>query len=320
MELEKIGLSELISLQDRIAQTLRRRFERPIGLAFTDVVGSTEYFARFGDHAGRLLHQRHLDLLRSSLGPGKIVDTAGDGAFSIFPRAEHAAAALSALQNAIDADNGARAREHHLSVRAGLHWGPVLTDGTVVTGENVNLCARVCSSAAGAEVRLTRAAFLELSPEARRRCEALPAIKAKGFADPVEVMKLAWSAPSEMPERVRIVELGTEVALPARDTITFGRLAEPGNPASNDVPLVHPDPAIAQKISRWHFELRRAQGTLRLRVVTDAPCEVDGALVPRGGEVPVKSGTTIRVSRVLTLTLEGGALPIDDLNRRTTPS
>jgi class 3 adenylate cyclase len=320
VDLENEGLSELIKLQDRIEQTLRARFERPLALAFTDVVGSTEYFARHGDHAGRLLHQRHLDLLRANLGPGKIVDVAGDGAFTAFPRAELAAATIAAMQRAIELDNKQRHREHHLSVRAGIHFGPVLTDGTIVAGENVNLCARVCSSAAASEVRVTKEAFRELPPEMRRRCEPLPAFKAKGFAEPVDVLRLVWAAPSDVPSKVRIAELGTEVVLPARDTITFGRLAEPGNPASNDVPLVHPDPQIAQKISRWHFELRRVEGALKLRVVTDAPCEVDGALVPRGSEVPVKTGTTVRVSRVLTLTLEGGNPNYDDLARRTAPS
>jgi class 3 adenylate cyclase len=318
-DIDQLKLTELIALQDRVAQTLRRRFERPLACAFTDVVGSTEYFARFGDHAGRLLHQRHLEILKTCLGPGRIVDTAGDGAFSIFPKAEHAAAGLAALQNAIDADNRPRPREHHLSVRAGFHWGPVLTDGTIVTGESVNLCARVCASASGGEIRLTRPAFLELPPEMRRRAQALQPIKAKGFADPVDVLALPWRAKSEVPTKLKIVETEREVDLPARDTITFGRLAEPGNAASNDIPLVHPDPALAQKISRWHFELRRSPDGLKLRAVTDAPTEVDGVLVPRGTEVPVKTGTTIKVSRILTVTLEGGEVDVD-LSKLTTPT
>jgi class 3 adenylate cyclase len=316
---ETIGLTDLVHLQDHLAQVLRRRFGRVLAIAFTDVVGSTEYFARFGDHAGRLLHQRHLQILHGNLGPGRIVDVAGDGAFSVYPAAEDAARTLTALQVAIGADNQARPREHHLAVRAGMHWGSVLTDGTIVSGESVNLCARVCGSATGGEIRVTRAAFLELPTERRKVCEPLPPLRAKGIAEPIDLLRLAWSPASDLPERVRIEELGAELPLPARDTITFGRLSEPGNPASNDVVLVHPDPRIAQKISRWQFELRRGPDGFKLRAVSDAPTEVDGVLVAKGSEVPVRAGTTVKVARALTVTLLGGTWEPDP-SRRTTPS
>ena len=44
------------------------RFERRRALVFSDVVGSTPYFARFGDEAGRQLQQRHVDLLNAAIG------------------------------------------------------------------------------------------------------------------------------------------------------------------------------------------------------------------------------------------------------------
>ena len=92
-DLASLGLTEIIQLQDRLSQELKQRFERSLALVFTDVVGSTEYFARFGDEAGRGLHQRHLDLLRDVLPrhDGRVVDTAGDGAFTVFTRVQAAA-------------------------------------------------------------------------------------------------------------------------------------------------------------------------------------------------------------------------------------
>ena len=66
-ELEQLGLTELIRLQERISQTLQRRFEQKLALVFSDIVGSTPYFARFGDEAGRRLQQRHFDLLEKAL-------------------------------------------------------------------------------------------------------------------------------------------------------------------------------------------------------------------------------------------------------------
>ena len=86
-DLDALTFTEMIQLQTQLGEAVKRRFEKQLCLVFTDVVGSTAYFARFGDAAGRGLQQRHFDLLRHALpaGGGRIVDTAGDGAFAVFP-------------------------------------------------------------------------------------------------------------------------------------------------------------------------------------------------------------------------------------------
>ena len=94
-----LSMTEIIRLQTVLSQELTRRFERKAALAFTDVVDSTRYFAQFGDEAGRRLQQLHLDLLEKAIdGDGRIVDTAGDGAFISFPSAMAAVGAMVALQ------------------------------------------------------------------------------------------------------------------------------------------------------------------------------------------------------------------------------
>src|SRR6202012_1370315 len=98
---------------------------------------------------------------------GRVVDTAGDGAFTVFPTADNAAQAVIDLENLITAQNAGYAREHQLQVRIGLHFGPVLTDGVAVTGDAVNFAARVCSSGGPSEIRLSKAAFLEMSTDKR---------------------------------------------------------------------------------------------------------------------------------------------------------
>ena len=52
-----LSLPEILRLQDQLQQELTRRFQRPMALLFTDIVGSTAYFGRFGDVAGRQLQQ-----------------------------------------------------------------------------------------------------------------------------------------------------------------------------------------------------------------------------------------------------------------------
>jgi class 3 adenylate cyclase len=309
--IEALSMTDIIRLQDLLSRELKRRFEKERALAFSDVVGSTDYFARFGDEAGRRLQQRHFDLLAQVVGEagGRIVDTGGDGAFVIFNTTEAAAGACIALEMAIARDNLMSGRDQQLNVRIGMHWGPVLTDESLVTGDAVNLAARVTASAAPGEIRLTKEAFEELPNSLRLKARPLGPIELKGISRLVSAYALDWRERETFPDAVRVVETGQEIPLPNQDTIRFGRLKESDGLPANDIVLVLPDEMAARKISRWHFELRRRPRALMLRPVSDQPTEVDGAVIAKGSEVIVKPGSVVRVGRVLTLELISHSAP-----------
>jgi len=308
IDLANLTMTEIIRLQNVLSRELRRRFERNLALAFSDIVDSTLYFAKYGDEAGQTLQQRHTDLLQQCVhgAPGgRIVDTAGDGAFLCFPSVEAAVDALIDFHRRLLADNGERPRDEHLEVRVGVHWGPALTDGGQVTGESVNLCARVAGSAHAGEVRLSNEAFHELiDPLKRLMCAPLPAATLKGIARRVEMVRLDWKDRRRFPDHVRIQETGEEIPLPSHETITFGRLRSDADVRGNDVVLQLPDKELMMRISRWHFELRRRPDGLVLRQLSDSMTEVDGTAVPRGSELPIFTGTVVRVGKALTLAFQ----------------
>jgi class 3 adenylate cyclase len=317
VDLEGLTLTEMIQLQTALGEALKRRFERQLCLGFSDVVGSTPYFARFGDAAGRGLQQRHFDVLARALEKhgGRVVDTAGDGAFTVFSTAESAASAFITMENLISAQNASYAREHQLIVRVGLHWGPALTDGTAVTGDAVNYCSRIASSGGPGEIRLSKTAFRELSTDKRLRCKGLPPVTLKGISEPQDLMVLEWRDRNMFPARARVVETGEEIPLPAQDTITFGRLRERNGIVANDVVLSLPDPEQSKSISRWHFELRRGETGFVLRSVTDQTTEVDGVSLPKTGEAAIRLGSKVRLAKVMTIEFlgeaSGPAMPMD---------
>lgn len=191
------------------------------------------------------------------MGAGRIVDTAGDGAFAAFPSVDGAASSPIELENLVSRQNATYTREHQLVVRAGLNFGPVLTDGQAVTGDAVNLAARVCASGQPGEIRTTEAAFRELSPQRRLFCHGIGKVALKGVTEPVPLMVLSWRDKTRFAARLRVVENGEELALPAMDTITFGRLREQGGVQANDVVLHLREREKGMLISRWHFELCR---------------------------------------------------------------
>lgn len=298
-------MTEIVRLQSQLQQELMRRFERPQALVFSDIVGSTAYFGRFGDAAGRQLQQLHLDIVQRCVlaHQGRLVDTAGDGAFLAFADAEAAAQAMIDVELGIALANQSQARERQLQVRVGIHHGTVLTDGVVVSGDAVNLCARVAASAAAGEIRLTREAFQELAKTQRLNCRPLPPTPLEGVSRPVEMLSLEWRDHSVFPTQARIEETGEQIELPLQDIIGFGRLREHEGWVVNDVVLRPADPSQARQIGRWHFELRRWPDGFRLRQVSDSATEVDGTPVAKGHEVRVGPGARIRVAHLLTVAL-----------------
>lgn len=300
---EQLSLTELIRLQDVLSKAVVRRFEKRLALVFSDMVGSTPYFARFGDTEGRKLQQRHYDLVGEAIAPqgGRVVDTAGDGVFLVFDSSTAAARAMVQLQRAIARDNESRAPEHRLSVRIGIHAGPVLTDGAAVSGDAVNFCSRVASAAGANELRLSGAAHAELTDmELRLRARRQRPVELKGVAAPQELFALDWLDATKFPTLVRF-EDGSEQRLPTLDVIRFGRLREQEGAVANDVVLAFADPNLTSRISRWHFELHRRADGFMLRSVSSAPTELDGRLVPRGEDVPLRPGAKVRLGEAVTL-------------------
>ncbi|MCV2355937.1 adenylate/guanylate cyclase domain-containing protein [Paucibacter sp. B2R-40] len=296
-------MTEIIRMQSQLQQVLTRRFERQSVLLFSDVVGSTPYFARFGDAAGRQLQQLHFDLLAQAIASfgGRIVDTAGDGAFMVFAGVNAALDAVRQIQELVSHENLSRARVQQLQLRMGLHWGPVLTDGVSVSGDSVNFCARVASSAAAGEIRLTRETFLEMDSARRVQCQPVTTGELKGVSRAVELFALNWRETEQFPTHFRINESVEAIALPLLDIISFGRLRDHEGMQANDVVLATQDPAAVRLISRWHFELRRGAAGFFLRAISDSLTEVDGVPAPKGQDVPILVGSRVGVANALTL-------------------
>jgi class 3 adenylate cyclase len=307
LDFGSLTMTEIIRLQNKLQQELVRRFERPMALVFSDIVGSTPYFARFGDGAGRQLQQLHVDLFNGCIGSrgGRLVDTVGDGIFMVFDTVPDAVDCVIDFQRQMARANEDRSHPHQLRVHIGIHWGMVLTDGTAVSGEAVNLCARVAGSTAAGEVRVTRPVFQELDRKHRLSCRALGLTTLRGIDQPVELLVLDWRDPTTFPRSVLVEETQERIELPQQDVVTFGRLLNHAGSRANDIVLHHPDPDVLRQVSRWHFELRRFENGVRLLALSESMTTVDGLPVARGAVHPVRAGSRIGVADLLHVRLLG---------------
>ena len=314
---ETLSLTELIRLQEVLSRTIVRRFEKRLALTFCEVAGSATYFARYGDEAGRRLHQRHGDLLQAAIHPegGRVVENSPEGMLLCFAGAAQAARAMAALQRAIAADNDGRRPEHRLQVRVAVHAGPVLVDEQQISGDAVNFCRRMASATGPGEVLLSQAAFAELAdPGLRLRAHRQSAVRLAGVDKPQDLYALEWTDAASFPAMVRF-EDGSTIRLPALEVIRFGRLREQDGVPANDVLIVPSDPRVLNAISRWHFELHRKPDGLAIRTVSGtSTTEYDGRALLRGEEVMVRTGTRVCLGGVFTLEFAGDD-PSDEVTR-----
>jgi class 3 adenylate cyclase len=127
--------------------------DRRLGaVLFTDIVGSTELAARFGDARWRDMLGGFRIAVRRELERygGREVNTRGDDFFVVFDRVSSAIECALAMQTETEALG--------LSTRTGIHVGEVEVDGDDFTGVAVHVGARVANLASPDEVLVTTAA------------------------------------------------------------------------------------------------------------------------------------------------------------------
>jgi adenylate cyclase len=160
-------------------------------IAFTDLVGFTEFTATRGDKEALAVLGAQEAIVRSALPDGaRVVKELGDGLLLFFPDSSVAVsgclAILDGFELAADVD------EMPLWVRAGLHWGRPSSRGDDLVGHDVNVAARIVDVAAPGELlcsgsMLTAAGggdhdtvdFVELGP-----------VMMKGIPEPIDLYRI----------------------------------------------------------------------------------------------------------------------------------
>lgn len=120
-------------------------------LMFTDIEGFSTYVERNGDEAGHSLLKLHNHIIRASLkaNDGIEIKNLGDGFMLCFVSAK------KALQCAADIQSQLQVTEFQLKVRMGIHAGEPIREGKDLTGQTVNLAARVMDQANGGQIFVT---------------------------------------------------------------------------------------------------------------------------------------------------------------------
>jgi adenylate cyclase len=172
-------------------------------IAFTDIVGFTEFTAVQGDAEAIALLDRQEQLVRAALPSGaRIVKELGDGLLLWLPEAYPALVAALDLLDRF----GEATQPPALWVRIGMHWGFPTPRGDDIVGHDVNLAARIVDVAGPGELLLsdTVRTALDATAAAALRFDELGPVVMRGIPEPVRLYRASRSldAPSRGSERV----------------------------------------------------------------------------------------------------------------------
>lgn len=148
---------------------------------FTDIVGSTELIAAFGEAGAHERRQRHFDLLGQAITDhrGREVKRLGDGVMAVFADPADATACAAAMQRAVATD------PDRLGLRIGVHTGELLRDGDDFYGTTVIVAARLCDRAAAGETIVSDATHTLSDDAAEQPVRPLGDLALAGLSEPV---------------------------------------------------------------------------------------------------------------------------------------
>ncbi|MBI1738315.1 MAG: adenylate/guanylate cyclase domain-containing protein [Acidobacteria bacterium] len=161
-------------------------------ILFTDIVGSSQYFAERGDTAGLKMLARHNQLLFPivTAAGGRVVKTIGDSIFATFGNPGQAVRAAWAMQRKLEEANQAAGEGEAIRIRIGVHYGLVTVQKGDVFGDAVNMAERVKSKAGGGQITLSRVVRDLLRADPRIGVRSLGMVELKGSPEPVELFEL----------------------------------------------------------------------------------------------------------------------------------
>jgi adenylate cyclase len=160
-------------------------------IAFTDIVGFTEYTATRGDEEALQLLAVQERLARSVLPESaRLVKELGDGLLLWFPRAGPALRSALDLQQRFEAESMETGLP--MWMRVGMHHGRALTRGADLVGHDVNLAARIADVAGPGEVLVSDAVRLSAGEGATAAVVSfieLGPVVMKGIPEPVRLWR-----------------------------------------------------------------------------------------------------------------------------------
>ena len=166
---------------------------RPVTILFSDIEGSTAYWDKYGDMAGRLMIDRHNRLMFPIVKRfgGRVIKTIGDSIMAAFNDPEDALKGAVAMQQFLK-KNRDESDMFYPKIRIGLHSGEGIVERTDVFGDVVNVAARVESKAKGDQVLISDQTAAQLAQPEKYFLKKQGSFLPKGKSTEISIHDCDW--------------------------------------------------------------------------------------------------------------------------------
>ncbi len=164
---------------------------RLAAIAFADVVGFSKMMSR--DELGTSLAvKKRLDMFRDAIGAmsGEIKGSSGDNAFMIFESAVGAVTFAVEMQKKMAAENEGLPEDRQIWFRFGVNLGEILVKADEITGDSVNIAARIEAFARPGCVCISGAAYEHVCHKLSYGYEYLGGHEFKNIGRPIDVFQV----------------------------------------------------------------------------------------------------------------------------------
>ena len=203
MDIREETIDDLLQARSEIDEELRRH-KAKITVLFTDVVGSTNYFDRFGDTAGLLLLHRHDNYVGSAVVDfeGTVIKTIGDSVMAEFPHPLLAVHAAIEIQRQLLRHNQDLPKAERLQIRAGINCGIGFRRSEDLFGDAVNTAARITKRGGPGQILVSRS-VQECLVDTEIAFKPLGKEILEGKADAEELYEVLWDDAADRPARAK---------------------------------------------------------------------------------------------------------------------
>ncbi|MBW1853505.1 MAG: adenylate/guanylate cyclase domain-containing protein, partial [Deltaproteobacteria bacterium] len=139
--------NEFIKQAEDLHVGLQKGLTKEINILFTDITGSTTFFQIHGDISGRLMLQRHYDMLSPIIKyyEGTIVKMVGDSIMVLFEDPHKAVQAAIEMQRRLSEYNVNLPWKELIRIRIGINSGKGIIEDNDVYGNVVNEASKLVS-------------------------------------------------------------------------------------------------------------------------------------------------------------------------------
>lgn len=193
MEIERSNIDRLLKARAKIDEQIRGH-KTDLVILFTDIVGSTAYFDRYGDTAGVVMLHRHADLVSNTVRAlgGTVIKTIGDSVMAEFPDTVVAVRTAIEIQQRFAGLNHSLSDRERLQVRIGINAGRGFREGNDVYGDAVNVAARITKHSGPAQVLVSGSVHGGLAGRTANY-RSLGKVTIEGKAEKEEIFEVLWT-------------------------------------------------------------------------------------------------------------------------------